>query len=449
MKKVLFLALLLLPSLALADFNLHVSPTKVEMFQNETREIEVTVVNFDDSMETLEVSLTPKEDWIEVEEQVNVAGDSSEDFIIELDPPPGTRGRYLKTLTVSGSVTKTKSLEITVKESQIEITELEPSNVYRPAEEVTLSARLVNRGKVVDNALFSFEIFGPDGESYVKHQREISLGQEKTVKEDYTLKPSSQEGTYRIVARLVKGVTLAMEEENFYVESSPVVSVERSSSFGLFSIVHRRTVTNLGNEPVDYNYNESIPSLGAMFFASGDYQKDGEVYSWDMRLQPLEARVITYELSYLPIAMVLLAILSIYIYIHFFYSRVTLSKSFLRTGTGKGAFKVMLSIKNKSGSKLSTVIVRDKVPVMFRITRQFGVLKPVIRSTDTHTSLVWHLRNLGPGEERVFTYEISPTMGLTEDYSFPKARAIFEQEGTKKTVFSDSPKIGVKETEVT
>ncbi|MHA1290601.1 MAG: hypothetical protein ACTSPB_24720, partial [Candidatus Thorarchaeota archaeon] len=113
------LALLLLASPVFADYDVYLSSGKIELFENETTSIIVNVVNFGVRTETIEVSLTPSEDWISLPDQVVVAADSAKSFKIQLEPEANTRGDYKKTLTLRSikSGTKTKSIDITVKSS--------------------------------------------------------------------------------------------------------------------------------------------------------------------------------------------------------------------------------------------------------------------------------------------------------------------------------------------
>jgi hypothetical protein len=81
---------------------------------------------------------------------------------------------------------------------------------------------------------------------------------------------------------------------------------------------------------------------------------------------------------------------------------------------------ISIEIKNER-KPLSNVIIKDFVPSMFSIVKDFETIKPAKREREDGTELTWRIGRLKPFEERVLHYKVKTQVGIIGDIKLPKA----------------------------
>jgi hypothetical protein len=90
---------------------------------------------------------------------------------------------------------------------------------------------------------------------------------------------------------------------------------------------------------------------------------------------------------------------------------------------------ISLHVKNKSRKLLNSVTVKDFVPAIATVIKEFGTIEPTIKMKPTGTELTWQVKDIRPREERVLTYKIKPVIEILGSLKLPKAHLVYE---TKK-----------------
>ncbi|MFH1294712.1 MAG: hypothetical protein ABIH90_02105, partial [Candidatus Aenigmatarchaeota archaeon] len=99
-----------------------------------------------------------------------------------------------------------------------------------------------------------------------------------------------------------------------------------------------------------------------------------------------------------------------------------------------GTHTVILEIKNPI-KELDSVIIRDFVSPLARVHKSFEHLKPVSKTSDAGTELIWKIGKMKPREERVLSYRMKPLVG--GELKMPKAYLRFRNnKGERIRVFS-------------
>ncbi len=96
------------------------------------------------------------------------------------------------------------------------------------------------------------------------------------------------------------------------------------------------------------------------------------------------------------------------------------------------AVTISLHVKNKSRKILDSVIVKDFVPAIATVIKEFDTLTPSITRKATGTELTWQVKDVRPKEERVLTYKIKPVIEILGDLKLPKAHLLYETKKGKK-----------------
>lgn len=153
-------------------------------------------------------------------------------------------------------------------------------------------------------------------------------------------------------------------------------------------------------------------------------------YSWKKELSPGEQLTIFSTTNYtFPFILIIIVILVALIAKVMMIRDLTLQKrvSFVRTRGGEFALKVKL--RTKARKPLENIRIIDRLPRLTKLYEKFGS-KPDKIDPKTRR-ILWHIKKLSAGEERVFTYIIYSKIKIIGRFELPAASAKFERKGGK------------------
>ena len=221
---------------------------------------------------------------------------------------------------------------------------------------------------------------------------------------DYTIKLDLN-STTRHIQTLSKDFTITTVQNVIYNSSSS------SSPFGNFVTL---TASNMGNVPMTATLRAPIlKTWWSVYSGPVPTTVTDTEYFWTMELAGGGHVEIAYSEIFwpLPIIIIALAIIGIFAYIQFAaltVSKAAVGRTMIIPGKDIG---IAITIKN-ARAKAESIIVREMVPSAFSVSGRFDTVKPTMRKLHTGTELVWKFSNVGPGEERIIHYKITPNVQI-------------------------------------
>ena len=107
-------------------------------------------------------------------------------------------------------------------------------------------------------------------------------------------------------------------------------------------------------------------------------------------------------------------------------------------------FTIGVEVKNKTGTKVKDVVVRDFIPSIFEMRKAKGVQPDASKKTESGNELIWRLKTLESGEQRILTYKIVPVFGLNNKLNLTKSNVKYKEGDERKTAYSNTPSLGEK-----
>ncbi|MBW3015631.1 hypothetical protein KY330_04375 [Candidatus Woesearchaeota archaeon] len=194
------------------------------------------------------------------------------------------------------------------------------------------------------------------------------------------------------------------------------------------------TFTNTGNNRVSQFAKLETTLIQSVFSSTEPkhtavIKSDGMRYlAWDTELEPEESLEVTVVLNYRWFYGLLLVVVLVVLYMYLTKSPVMIKKTASHVVRGEGGIsemKVSLNIKNRTGKNLEKLEVRDIVPNIADLLKEFGVgtLAPdrTFRNAKGNTVLRWNFTDLDPHEERIITYKIKSRLSIVGDFELPVA----------------------------
>jgi len=187
-------------------------------------------------------------------------------------------------------------------------------------------------------------------------------------------------------------------------------------------------VTNKGNYPQSFVITETMPKIAKYFFypeiepLKEEEKENRVVYTWIIsNLEPNKSATIRYYLRFSNAAFVTFLILLFVAFVLSLFHKPTLLKKYSEASQLEKDNLVTLHVRNNSIREIHNIVVKDTVPSIFAVVKEFDTLKPEVKVTQTGTILVWKIDKLKPKEDRVLTYRIRPTINIEGKVKLPKA----------------------------
>ncbi len=179
--------------------------------------------------------------------------------------------------------------------------------------------------------------------------------------------------------------------------------------------------------------------------------KNGKQYlSWDLEMEPMQTRQITVTKDYRLLFLIIILALLTGAFYYVFRNPVVMRKEAAIVGIKEGGIselRVLLHIKNRTGTTYDSLVVTDKIPHIADLDEdvEVGTLKPTKSVRHKEGTLVkWELPSLEKYEERILSYKLKSKLTILGGFSLPRAAAKFSQKGGReKTAKSEAVKVEI------
>lgn len=208
------------------------------------------------------------------------------------------------------------------------------------------------------------------------------------------------------------------------------LSVEEERSFA--KNIRTVTFTNTGNKESKQVAKFEMSGFKSLFTTTSPkktavIKQDSERYlGWELTLAPQESSSVTITTNYRWLIIVLAVIVVLLIYMRVIKSPVILEKTaqnIQRKEGGISEMKVTLNLKNKSPKTMEHVEIRDIVPNIAEVSKDFevGTLAPTrtFKNKSGNSVIKWDIDDLDPHEERIISYKIKSKLSILGDFDLP------------------------------
>jgi hypothetical protein len=272
-----------------------------------------------------------------------------------------------------------------------------------------------------------------------KFEDSVSIGPSKTetLSNNFDIKLTSEPGNYNIITSVKDNLNKLFSEKTtiFKIEQLPRRINEEKEITN--SILYSDTVirvTNNGNSPErNFNVLVSLPAISKNFFYPGTEPTSQEeknnriIYKWLIsELSPGETITIKYQLRFTNVVIVTSILMIVIVWIVWLFYQPKLMKKYIGFLAKEEEVTISLHVKNKSRKLLDNVTVKDFVPAIAIVIKEFSTIAPTIKMKPTGTELTWQVKNIRPREERVLTYKIKPVIEILGSLKLPKAHLMYE-----------------------
>jgi hypothetical protein len=465
--KLLFLALtllFLLPHFGLAaPIEIQTEDTIFTAYIGELKEINISIINNQDFSDGISLSIWPTA-YVDLQKYyVRLDPHSSATVKISIFPLT-TAAIETKEYTITASSTTDPEVKTSQKilikidrRSGIYISDLSlEKESISPGEKIRLHCTITNldpqphENLILESVLKKNNIVIQRKRSTL---RVISPHSAETITTIFGTTKYTESGNYIITSTLRDSLNRFIDTKTTNLKILEVHNLVKSKKVDYGLLFHTVTIIlkNEGNvEEKNVYLTEYIPKLLDNFFfpeTEPDYKKvidNRVVYKWHFAaLRPGEERKIIYQLRFANVF--LAAIIVILLTIVGVRHKLTpaLEKTFkIKKIKGKKEIRIVLHVKNRSRKTIKNVKIKDFVPPIVSVVKEFEGLKPTIKVRENGTEIHWKIEALKPREERVLTYRIKPVVEIIGKFKLPKATMTYQTtKGKKKKTISKSIKV--------
>jgi len=363
------------------------------------------------------------------------------------DAVPGTY--KLSFLVVSRETNETASASVLVtvlRKAYAIVEEVKISGEYRPKGDIASRVTISNPGVLAFSGKLKVSlVHGAEVLEEMESNFTLHPGEKQVLSFEFKLPELAVAGVYCIEAKTTYEERKVSEKLGcFEVKRMAIVEEHVRRKPKIIGELVEIAVRNVGNEEASDVEIVKDLGFGSAFFENiaGEVvgRSDGKVVWKIARLSPGETAVIRYEVNFLPLV-ILLIIVTLALYFLLVETRIVgLKKKIIRVKKRREGLEitVALELKNATGKELRGVILRDDVPMIFRLEGFIGP-KPSVKSMEKGLQLVWRLPRLKPYEERVFSYKLSTLVEVEGSFKLPRAKVFSKLEGKLKTAYSNAP----------
>jgi len=381
---------------------------------------------------------------------VDLSAGETTDITLKIEPPrdaeKGTQVLTFSVISLNSDVSESKDIYLDVlRGSDIFITDIElEKQTFKPDDTIIMKPTLTNLNKknsleasVITEILKDDLIVQKFGES-------IAIEPKSTKKLTYTfeVKNTNEPGDYeiKVVAKDALNKILDERKTTFKIETIHKIDEQKETKNSiLYSDVAIR-ITNNGNYvEKDFYVTESMPAISKNFFypeiepVSQEEKENRIIYKWLIdELKPGQIITIKYQLRFTNVVVTACILIIAVVWMVWLFFKPVIKKNYIGFLAEKQEITISLNLKNRGRKTLKNVIVKDIVPPLATVVKEFETLKPKIVRKTKGTELTWNIKQLKPKEERVITYKIKPVIEITGGLKLPKAFFTFETKKMKK-----------------
>jgi hypothetical protein len=379
--------------------------------------------------------------WFDYEYSKTIESGEKDTFRVEVTPEENSiQQNYAFTVNLrslrNDEAVKLDSFVTVVNKYDLKITSFEISDSQvKPAETVEISATVQNtESESLDNFTVKAEGFNSTVEKTgavlgagdsIRYNFELDVpersspGDETIELSIYNNGEKSQSSSQTVNVEEVEEVEQTSQEEDRLLSKTETVTLENKGNVEVERTIERALPVYL--DPLA-NF-QPLPD-------ETETEAAQQNYNWNMNLQPGESKKITYTVDYTPalgfVALLFLGVLG-------FKKLQTDLKVSKTTKNVDGKTKIRIELQNNSSKALTDLEVKDFVPDIAEVSKQFEMAKPVVAKTSSGTRLEWEIDNLQPGEQRVFEYRIKPLVEVEGGVNLDSAEIIRDGKKIKET----------------
>ena len=212
--------------------------------------------------------------------------------------------------------------------------------------------------------------------------------------------------------------------------------IHRNVSQGIYISTVTIEIKNEGNVEENVEVRERVLSLILNLLEFSEKPEiigkgwDSELV-WNIKVAPLERKIISYKFYFWPIIVAASIILVIVIFLVVLHFTPFIKKIIEKE---EKVYKIRLIAKNTSTKTIRNITIKDFVPNIFEIV-SFETKKPEIKRVKNGYSLTWNFDKLDPKEEIIVSYKIRPLLEIIGEPKFSKPKMIYiiRDKKSKKT----------------
>lgn len=407
------------------------------VYTMEKSSVKFKIINDGFQKDTFYLSVWPS-NWVSLERYFVTLYPGEEELLqFTVEPPMNAAGNIIFTVSARSTDTgQAGSGEIILNIKRRTGTYISDIRLNQdklvPKETLVIQPILVNLDKTQSKQLVVKTRIAKDDRLIKMFEDELLLppDTEKSLSIPFEIKNTYEYGIYSIQVSLYDkfGAPIHSKTSSFEIKKYSDFYEDRQVKKSLLETTFVINITNKGNYPQSFVVKETMPKMAKYFFypemepTSQEEKENRVLYTWVLNdIKPEQSVVIVYHLRFGKAAFTLfIALLLLSFIISLFYKPTLLKKYSDFVDLEKGNL-ITLHVRNNSIRDIHNVVVKDTVPPVFTVVKEFETLKPEIKVTPTGTTLVWKIDRIGPREDRILTYRVKPVMHIEGKIRLPKA----------------------------
>jgi hypothetical protein len=285
----------------------------------------------------------------------------------------------------------------------------------------------------------------------------LAPNEEKEVKVKIELDPLTRPQDDTVKGKITAaGYTFTPTAKSFHVvEYNAQLKVDIKTEKGFLKTAKLITIENQGNDVISDTIKSEMGFVASMFTKTEPEARIVEIegskyYSWPVNAEPQVKSTIKVMTNYQPLFWFIVFVMAVLITRYIIKSKVRVIKKSTGTETSEGGLsniKMMLIIKNDTGKQIKDIEIRDTVPHIATIKKDFpaGTLEPdkILVHKTKGTIVKWKIDELDIGEERIIKYEIKSKLSILGSFTLPKTKVLYRTiTGKQRSVESNKLVVG-------
>lgn len=431
---------------------------------NETAKFLVTITN--NLSDNIQFYIdTPPVGWsVPTDNSIKVYQGKKNEFYLYLEPD-GTVGPGLKKVIVNfknintGKIIK-KYVEVEIKGNgylfgqyslSVIMDASVPSEPIDPREKLLIISVLENKNPLNLSGL-TLRVSSDLSTLNTEQNFDLPPLTKKAVEFNYDLNPLEPPADYSVTLELLKDgkVVDKIQKAIAIKQITPPFKEELQKKYSFYKEEIAGTYTSLSNVRDRQAIKIPTTTFKSLFTkvspaAAVVIEDNQKIYKLYFEMDPGENASIKIVTNYRILIYLLIAALLLLLVYLYYRSPVKIKKSVsdvkISDVGGISELKVMLGVSNAGKKQAKEIVVTDYVPKIAQVGKQFveGTLKPtqILSHRTKGTIIKWEIEEILPGEERILSYSIKPTLSITGDFKLPRAKVEFKQKNRLFYSYSD------------
>jgi len=437
LKKILLVLLLLLLVQKVYAVKIEFVEYPEAIYTMEKSVVKFKIINDGLQKDTFYLSVWPSS-WVSLEKYFVTLSPGEEEVLeFTIEPPMNAVGNTIFFVsarsTDTAQVTREEIILNLKRRTGTYISDIKLNQqVLVPGETLLIQPTLVNLDKTQSKQVVVRIRIMKDDRMIKMFEDELLLQPDtaKTLSIPFEIKNTYEHGicTVQVLMYDKLGTPIHSKTASFEIKKHSEFKREKEIKRSLLETTFVINITNKGNFPQSFIITETMPKVAKYFFypeiepSKHEEKENRIIYTWVVNdIKPDQSVEVVYHLRFGKAVVIIffLALLIMFL-LSLFYKPILLKKYSDFVNLEKGNL-VTLHVRNNSLRDIHNVVVKDTVPPIFSVVKEFETLKPEIKVTPTGTVLVWKIDKLKPREDRVLTYRIKPVMHVEGKMKLPKA----------------------------